>query len=192
MSTAASPLSTAQITQLIGQYAAQYGIPAQIALEVALQESSLNQAAVGSSGEIGIFQLMPTTAAALGVDPTDPTQNIQGGCQYLAQLLAEFGGDWQQTLAAYNWGPGNVSNAVNEYGSAWFSYAPASVQNYVNTILANAGTQYSVSVTAAPASSAAPAAASSTAVETAGLSASTIGWILAAMLAAGFVWTLFE
>jgi soluble lytic murein transglycosylase-like protein len=193
MSTAASPLTTAQITQLIAQYAAQYGIPAQIALEVAMQESSLNQAAMGSSGEIGIFQLMPATAAGLGVDPTDPVQNVQGGCEYLAQLFAEFGGDWQKALAAYNWGPGNVSNAVSEYGSAWFSNAPSGVQNYVNTILANAGTQYTVSVTPAPASSpAAPASLTSTAVETAGLSTETVAWILGAMVAAGLLWSLLE
>jgi soluble lytic murein transglycosylase-like protein len=192
MSTAASPLTSAQITQLIGQYAAQYGIPAQIALEVALQESSLNQAAVGSSGEIGIFQLMPATAAGLGVDPTDPTQNVQGGCEYLAQLLSEFGGDWQKALAGYNWGPGNVSNAVNEYGTDWFSNAPGGVQNYVNTILGNAGTQYTVAVTAAPGAAAAPASLTSAAVVQAGLSPATIGLILAAMLAAGFVWSLLE
>lgn len=72
---------------------------------------------------------MPATAASLGVNPSDPTQNIQGGLAYLQQLYNQYG-NWTQALQAYNWGPGNVSS-----GAA----VPSSVQSYASGILAAAG-----------------------------------------------------
>ena len=143
------------VSDLILSTAAAYGLDPRLALEVAIQESNLDQSRVSSAGAIGIFQLMPATAAALGVDPIDTAQNIQGGCMYLAQLLSQFGGDVRQALAAYNWGPTNLSKAIAAYGPAgWINHAPAETQNYVATILGNMGSQYSVSVgtPAAPAS----------------------------------------
>jgi hypothetical protein len=111
-----------------------YGIPPALALAVATQESSLNPNAIGpatSSGAraIGLFQLMPATAAGLHVDPTDPSQNITGGLEYLQQLYNQYG-DWNTALEAYNWGPGNIAS-----GAA----VPGSVQSYASSILAAAG-----------------------------------------------------
>jgi soluble lytic murein transglycosylase-like protein len=80
---------------------------------------------------------MPATAASLGVDPTDLTQNIRGGISYLAELIGQFG-DITAGLAAYNWGPGNVQSAIARYASNWFSSIPASVQSYVSGIMADA------------------------------------------------------
>src|SRR5277367_5470481 len=134
---AATTISSAQIPQLIANAAAQYGVPSQLALEVAIQESGLNQNAVSSAGAIGVFQLMPATAAGLGVNPQNVQQNIQGGVQYLSQLYSQFG-EWDQALGAYNWGPGNVQNAIAQYGSSWLNYAPAETQNYVTSILSAA------------------------------------------------------
>lgn len=83
------------------------GIPASIALAVAQIESSFNPSAVSPVGAIGVMQLMPGTASDLGVNPSDTSQNIQGGVNYLAQMYAKFG-NWTQALAAYNAGPGNI------------------------------------------------------------------------------------
>jgi hypothetical protein len=73
------------------------------------------------------------------VNPNDAAQNIQGGIEYLAQMLNEFGGDVSKALAAYNWGPGNVTKAVNSLGPNWLSSAPAETQNYVASILSALG-----------------------------------------------------
>ena len=137
---------TPAIQQQIVAAAASVGVDAAIALAVAQRESNFNQGAIGSSGEVGMFQLMPATAASLGVNPYDASQNIQGGVAYLAQMYAMFG-DWNDALAAYNWGPGNVSNS----GGAW----PSSVANYVNGVLSQANV-YNASLgssSVAPASS---------------------------------------
>ena len=122
----------ADYTGLITQSAQQYGVDPALALAVAQKESSMNPAAVSPAGAVGLFQLMPGTAAALGVDPNDPTQNIQGGVRYLAQLLGQYGGDTSLALAAYNAGPGNVTR----YGGV----PPfPETQNYVSSILSTLG-----------------------------------------------------
>jgi hypothetical protein len=94
-------------------------------------ESSGNPSAVSSAGAIGLFQLMPATAASLGVDPTDPTQNIEGGLTYLQSLYNQFG-NWTQALEAYNQGPTSLQNALNA------GTTPVSA-GYASSILAAAG-----------------------------------------------------
>ena len=88
---------------LIRQTASQSGVPPDLAVAVARQESGLNQSARGSSGEVGVFQLMPGTAADLNVNPYDLSQNVQGGISYLKQMYDRFG-DWTTALAHYNGG----------------------------------------------------------------------------------------
>jgi soluble lytic murein transglycosylase-like protein len=74
---------------------------------VAQQESGFQPEAVSSAGAIGVMQLMPATAAELGVDPYNAAENIMGGARYLAALLHQFG-SLPLALAAYNAGPGAV------------------------------------------------------------------------------------
>jgi soluble lytic murein transglycosylase-like protein len=96
------------------------------------QESGFNANAVSPAGARGLTQLMPSTAAGLGVtDPTDPAQALEGGAKYLRQQLDRFGGDVAKALAAYNAGPG----AVEKFGGV----PPyAETQNYVQRVQANA------------------------------------------------------
>lgn len=73
-------------------------------------ESAYDPNARSRAGALGLTQLMPGTAAAMGVDPLDPQQNLDGGAKYLAQMLRRFG-DARTALAAYNAGPGAVDKA---------------------------------------------------------------------------------
>ncbi|TVP65006.1 MAG: lytic transglycosylase domain-containing protein [Nitriliruptor sp.] len=90
-------------------------------------ESWCNPDAVSWAGALGLAQLMPSTAASLGVDPWVPEQNLDGGARYLSQQISRFG-SVELGLAAYNAGPG----AVTRYGGI----PPfPETQNYVPTLL---------------------------------------------------------
>ena len=96
---------------------------------VALQESGLNPCVVSSAGATGLMQLMPATATEFGVgNPLDPWQSLQGGGQFLRQLLDRYNGDVRLALGAYNAGPSRVD---------LFGGVPpfAETQNYVESIL---------------------------------------------------------
>ncbi|MGE5235692.1 MAG: lytic transglycosylase domain-containing protein [Acidobacteriota bacterium] len=72
-------------------------------------ESSDQASAVSPKGAVGLMQVLPETAAWLGLpDPADPAVGLEAGCRYLAALLDHFGGDTELALAAYNAGPGAV------------------------------------------------------------------------------------
>lgn len=107
------------------------GIPPDLFLRMIGAESSFNQSAVSPKGATGLGQLMPGTAKELGVDPSDPYQNVEGSARYLAQQYAKFG-TWPLALAAYNAGPG----AVSKYGAI----PPyAETQGYVAKIMGTNG-----------------------------------------------------
>jgi hypothetical protein len=130
-----STVPASQVPQLISSAAQQYGVSPQLALQVATQESGLQQTVVSPAGAIGVMQLEPGTAGDLSVNPYDTAQNIDGGVRYLSQLLQEFNGNQAEALAAYNAGPGTVNNALSSGGSDWLSNLPAETQNYVSSIL---------------------------------------------------------
>jgi soluble lytic murein transglycosylase-like protein len=114
---------------LMDASASKYGIDPAVLKGLVKQESGFNPNAGSSAGAQGLTQLMPATAASLGVtDVHDPAQSIDGGAHYLRMQLDRFGGDYTKALAAYNAGPG----AVQRYGGV----PPyAETRNYVTNVL---------------------------------------------------------
>jgi len=133
----AAPVATAAVAggsstpydALIAESAQRNGVDPALLKGLIRQESNFNPAARSGAGAVGLTQLMPATAAGLGVaDPTDPAQAIEGGARYLRAQLDRFGGDEAKALAAYNAGPG----AVQRFGGV----PPyAETQAYVQRVL---------------------------------------------------------
>lgn len=99
---------------LIVEQASAKGIRPDLVRAVVQIESGYNPRAVSRKGALGLMQLMPSTAAHLGVgSPFDPAENIRGGTTYLRQLLDRYGENEELALAAYNAGP----EAVGRYGN---------------------------------------------------------------------------
>ncbi|HEY8009418.1 MAG TPA: lytic transglycosylase domain-containing protein [Rudaea sp.] len=93
----------------IAAASAEFGVEPSLLRAVIHAESAFNPNAISDKGAQGLMQLMPATAADLGVgSPFDVGQNIRGGAHYLALLLRQFNGDERLATAAYNAGPQNV------------------------------------------------------------------------------------
>ena len=108
----------AAIATLVKRYARKYGLDTGLVYAVIKVESDFDPKARSPKGACGLMQLMPGTAAEMGVSNIfDPAQNIAGGTQYLAKLLKAFNNDLGKTLAAYNAGPTVVQrhNGVPPY-----------------------------------------------------------------------------
>lgn len=110
----------------------QYGIPDNILAKLLNAESAyrpdiISGAKRSSTGATGIAQFMPATASDYGVNPTDPIASIDAAGRYLRDLYAKFG-TWPETIAAYNWGLGNVERKG-------LTSAPTETVNYVQKIL---------------------------------------------------------
>lgn len=83
----------------------EHNVPAELVRAMVAAESGGNPRAVSPAGAIGLMQLMPATAAALGVDPWHPRENLRGGVAYIAELMRAYDGDIRLALIAYNAGP---------------------------------------------------------------------------------------
>jgi soluble lytic murein transglycosylase-like protein len=115
-----------QYLEMAKAAARRHGVPEDLFLRLVQQESNWKLNAKSHAGAYGLAQLMPATARALGVDKTDPYQNLDGGARYLRMQYEEFK-TWRLALAAYNAGPG----AVKKYGGV----PPfKETQNYVRII----------------------------------------------------------
>jgi soluble lytic murein transglycosylase-like protein len=112
-------------------FALKYGLQPNLLKSVAKIESNYNAQAISEAGAQGVMQLMPRTAAGLGVKNTlNAVENIEGGTKYLRQLLDRFDNNIHLALAAYNAGPG----AVSKYGGI----PPyKETNNYVKKVLDN-------------------------------------------------------
>jgi soluble lytic murein transglycosylase-like protein len=124
-----APVPPAQIDALVQQNAQIWQVDPALIKSVIANESSFDANATSPVGAQGLMQLMPETAASLGVrNPYDPAQNVAGGTRYLRSLLDRFDGDTRLAVAAYNAGPG----AVEKYGDV-----PPYVEtrNYVQNVL---------------------------------------------------------
>lgn len=95
----------------VGELAAKYDLSPQLLEALVWQESRWRTGAVSPVGARGLAQLMPGTARQMGVNPHDPSANLEGGARYLRMQLDAFGGDIEKALAAYNAGPARVAAA---------------------------------------------------------------------------------
>jgi soluble lytic murein transglycosylase-like protein len=103
-------LSQADLHELMAKAGAQHNLDVDLLASVVRAESGGNTLAVSRTGAQGLMQLMPQTAAQLGVaDSFRPDQNIQGGTAYLDALLIQYHDNLALALAAYNAGPAAVA-----------------------------------------------------------------------------------
>jgi hypothetical protein len=130
-SQSSSAPSKSQILGMINKISRDNGVDEKLVQALIKQESGFNPNAKSKVGAMGLMQLMPSTAKALGVkDPYNAAQNVEGGVKYLKSMLQKYNGNVILALAAYNAGP----NAVDKY-----SGVPPykETQNYVRNILSN-------------------------------------------------------
>lgn len=133
MTGACSSLGTGTLSSIVADSADRHGLSPELLYSVIHRESAFNPCAVSYKGALGLMQLMPGTAAELGVqNPFDPRENVDGGARYLKRMLASFDGDLSLALAAYNAGPG----AVERYDG---TPPYRETQNYVSAILRSLG-----------------------------------------------------
>ncbi len=106
-------LPAADVDNLINTAAQRTSVEPELIRSVMKQESAFRPCAVSPKGAMGLMQLLPATAADLGVkDPFEPQANVLAGATLLKQLMNRYGGDLSLTLGAYNAGPGKVDAAM--------------------------------------------------------------------------------
>lgn len=118
-----------EIKDIIVKTAVTMGVDPCVALSIAKQESNFQNHKQSPYGAVGVFQLMPSTAKRMGLNPYNLNDNIKGGIMYYQMMYKKFG-SMDLALAAYNAGPGNVAkyNGVPPFKET---------QRFVSTIKSN-------------------------------------------------------
>lgn len=137
--------NAAGLADEIDRFADLAGLPRDLVKAVVWAESGGRQDVVSAKGALGLMQLMPETAAELGVDPRDASENLEGGTRYLRQMLERYEGDRDQlikALAAYNAGPGSVEEhgGLPPYAET-VAYVAKVVRRFLDTVPDVAGVQ---------------------------------------------------
>ncbi len=132
---AATPNDRLEAEYYVQAYARHYGVPLMLVRSIVQQESGWKACVISSKGAVGLMQLMPLTAARLGVrNRCDISQNVSGGVRYLAWLIRKFHGDLRLVTAAYYAG----EDVIAKRGLA---YRNADVVNYVLQVRAGCSRQ---------------------------------------------------
>jgi|GEM_PF-6530506 len=133
------------LAQIIVKESIKHGYDPLFVTAVIMAESGFNKKAISPVGALGLMQLLPATAKYIATKMGDEywkghrlllhdeSYNIQLGVSYLKYLDQKFGGDKRLTLAAYNWGPGNLQKSMNR-GS---NKLPSETSRYRDSILRN-------------------------------------------------------
>ena len=117
------------LVPVIQKYCRMYDVPYNLVVAIINRESGFNPSALSPKGAIGYMQLIPSTAARMGVNPWNPVENIKGGVKYLSELLHKFGNNKILAVAGYNAG----GHAVVRWGYKIPPYAQT--QAYVPAVL---------------------------------------------------------
>lgn len=116
----------------LSQLERQYDLPKGLLSAVMHQESAGKASARSHVGAVGLFQIMPATARDLNLmDPYNPEPSAQAAAQYLSTLYKRYRGNLNLTLAAYNWGMGNVDRYMLNDDTRNIDKVPLETRNYV-------------------------------------------------------------
>jgi soluble lytic murein transglycosylase-like protein len=135
------PVADSEIDPIVNEISAREGLTPELLHAVIERESAYLPCAISAKGAQGLMQLMPATAAELGVDnPFDARQNVDGGARYLKRLIDRYGGNVVLALAAYNAGPSRVDQAGGVPG------LPETLK-YVSAIMSHLGLRKTPAIT---------------------------------------------